>query len=303
MLDAPPPPAFVAPEPAEDAVPADLKAVIDAAIAAGDDAVIDRVFGFALTARPDKAAAIERLRTAHLADRAAAQTAKAEAERLRRAAAGPLENWEGKIEFGATWATGPASSLGLVGALDVERTGIDWTHKLILRAEVQDTDDVRAVERIIASWQPRRQLGRRAYVFGLGQYERDPGLGYDNRYTAGLGAGWKLVRGDEFRVALEGGPALRLTDTMSTDEIQERIAGRGSLDLGWQMSERLEFTQRASIFYEEGRSSGLIASALDSKVSEKLNLRFSYEYRIEEDRDRGISSSGSISRASLVYRM
>lgn len=303
MLDTLPPPAFLAEEPADDAVPPDLRAVIEAAIAAGDAAVIDRVFGFALTARPDRAAAIERMRTAHLAEREAAAAAKAEADRTRRATAGPLENWDGKLEFGATWATGPASSLGLVGALDIERTGIDWTHKLALRAEVQDTDDVRAVERIIGSWQPRRQLGQRAYVFGLTQYERDPGLGYDNRYTAGLGAGWKLVKGDGFRVALEGGPALRLTDVMTTDDMEERIAGRGSLDLGWQMNSRLEFTQRASIFYEEGRSSGIVASALDSKVSEKLNLRFSYEYRIEEDRSRGISSSGSISRASLVYRM
>lgn len=302
MIDLPPPPAATAPLPADaDAVPADLEAMLNAAIAAGDEAVIDKMFGFALQARPDAAAAIERMRLAHLEARATAKAAKEAQARERLATAGPLENWDGKLEFGATWATGPASSLGLIGALDIEREGIDWTHKLILRAEVQDTGDVRAVERIIASWQPRYQLGRRTYVFGIGQYERDPGLGYDNRYTIGLGAGWKLAKGDAFRLALEGGPAFRVTDT--GDTVHERIAGRGSLDLGWQMTERLEFTQRASIFYEQGRSSGIVAAALDSKVSDKLNLRFSYEYRIEEDRDRGLSNSGSISRASLVYQL
>lgn len=302
MLDQAPPPAIVAPEPAPEAeVPPDLKAMLDAAIAEGDEAVTAKMFDYARRARPDAIDAIGRMEIAWRGKLDADKTARAEADKAKLASAGLLQNWSGQVEFGATWATGPASSLGLLGTLDLQRQGIDWTHKLLLRGEVLDTDNVRAVERFVASWQPRLTLGPTAFVFGLGQYERDPALGYDARYSAGLGAGWKLTQGDAFKLTIEGGPAYRLT--RSDGESRSRIAGRGSVDLGWALTKRLEFSQKASLYYEDGTSSGFLASALDSKVTDKLNLRVSYEYRIEEDAVRGLSSSGSTTRASLVYRL
>jgi putative salt-induced outer membrane protein len=300
MLDQAPLPPIVAPAP-EAQVPPDLKTMLDAAIADGDAAMIAKMFDYARRARPDAIDAIGRMEIAWRAGMDAAKTARAEAERAKLADAGPLDNWSGQLEFGASWATGPASSLGLLGTADLQRKGIDWTHKLLLRGEVLDTDNVRAVERIIASWQPRLTLGPTAFAFGLGQFERDPALGYDARFTAGAGAGWTLKQGEGFRLTVEGGPAYRLT--RADGDERSRIAGRGSVDLGWALTSRLEFTQRASLFYEAGTSSGFLASALDSKVTDKLNLRVSYEYRIEEDTVRGFSSSGSTTRASLVYRL
>lgn len=302
MLDQLPPPAIVAPAPSLPAqLPPDLKAMLDAALADGDGAVIAKMFDYARRARPDAIDAIGAMEIAWKQSTVAAETARAEAEKARLAEAGPLENWKGQVEFGASWATGPASSLGLLGTLDLERKGIAWTHKLLLRGELLDTGDVPAVERLVGSWQPRLTLGPRAYVFGLGQFERDPALGYDARYSAGLGAGWKVEQGKAFRLTLEGGPAYRLT--RADGDSRGRIAGRGSVDLGWALSPRLEFSQRASLFHEAGTSSGFLSSALDSKVTEKLNLRVSYEYRIEEDTARGLSNTGSTTRASLVYRL
>ena len=301
MLDQapPPPPAIAAAAPAP--VPADQKALLDVAIAAGDETVIDRLFGYARTARPDAAAAIDAMQAAYAAKRDAVRLAQVQADEERRANAGPLDNWSGRIEFGASRATGPVSSLGLVASVEAERAGLKWTHKLSARAEVQDAEGVNAVERIVASWQPRRTVDKRGYVFGLGLYERDPGLGYEQRLTTGVGAGWSLNRGERLKIALEGGPALRMTDTGAM--MRERVAGRGSLDLDWTINPRLDFSQRASIYYEQDTSSGVLTSALNSKLSERLNLRLSYEYRIEEDRERAISASGTVSRASIVYRL
>lgn len=301
MLDqAPPPPSVQAPAPAP-VVPADLRAMLDAAIADGDAKTIAKMFDYAGKARPDLAPALADMRTAYEAQLAASQAQAAETARMRLAQAGPLELWTGQVEFGASWSTGPTDSLGALASLDLKRDGISWSHRLQFRGEIQQTDGIRAVERLLASWQPRYATARKSYVFGLGQFEHDPALGYDARYTAGLGAGWSLSSGKNLTLALEGGPALR--HTVSEGEEQTRLAGRGTLDLGLAIGPRLDFTQRVSVFYEEGTSSGLLSSALDSKLSDKLKLRISYEYRVEQDGLSGLSTSGSVSRASLVYKL
>lgn len=296
MFDQAPPPAIEAP-----AVPADLQMMIDRAIADGDAKVIDKLFDYAKAARPDLAEPLGAQKKAYLRQVAAREEAAAEKARQKLADAGPLDNWTGQVEFGASFSTGPAESLGVVGALDLRREGLNWTHRVSLRGEIQETDSVRAVERLTASWQPRYALSPKGYMFGLGQYEHDPALGYDSRYTAALGAGWSLTSGKALKLALEGGPSLR--ETVAGGLSSTRFGGRGSLDLALAIGPRLDFGQRVAVTYEEGASSGLFTSTLDSKISEKLKLRFTYEYRVEQDGVTGSSSSGSISRASLVYKL
>jgi putative salt-induced outer membrane protein len=301
MLDyAPPPPSVQAPAP-DAAIPADLKAMLDAAIADGDAKTIAKLFDYAGQARPDLAPALADLRATWQAQVAARAAAATEIAQRRLADAGPLDLWSGQVEFGASWSTGPTDNLGALASLDLKRDGIDWSHRLQFRGEIQETDGIRAVERLLASWQPRYATSPKSYLFGIGQFEHDPALGYDARYTAGLGAGWSLSSGKAVKLALEGGPAIR--HTVSDGDEQTRLAGRGTLDLGVAIGPRLDFTQRVSVFYEDGTSSGLLSSALDSKISDKLKLRLSYEYRIEEDGLRGVSTSGSVSRASLVYKL
>lgn len=301
MLDqAPPPPSVQAPAPAA-ALPADIKAMLDAAIADGDPRTVEKLFGYAGKARPDLAVPLAELHDSFRRELAARQAEAAEAAHRKLAEAGPFDLWSGQVEFGASWSTGPADSLGALASLDLNRQGLAWTHKLQLRGKIQDTNNVRAVERLLASWQPRYALSPKSYVFGLGQFEHDPALAYDARYTAALGAGLSFSSRKALKLSIEGGPALRYTVNDGAE--RTRIAGRGTFDLGVALGPRLDFTQRASLFYEDGTSSGLLSSALDSKISEKLKLRVSYEYRVEEDGLRGLSTSGSVSRASIVYQL
>jgi len=282
-------------------IPPEIRAMIDAAIAAGDDAAVDKMLDYAAKARPELAPALAALRDAQNRARTDRATAKQAAEQARLADAPWYAEWRGQLEFGATLATGPVNSLGLIASADLERRGIDWTHKLYLRGEVQSADGARTAERVIALWQPRYTLSKRAYAFGLAQFERDPTLGYDERYTAGLGGGLRLIAAERLKLSVEGGPALRRTVTPLEDVA--RVAARGTLDLGWALSPRLEFGQRVALFYESGSSSGVLNSTLDSKLSSKLALRVSFEYRAEDDRLRGVSTNGSVSRASLVYKL
>lgn len=294
MIDSPP----VQPaDAAAPAIPGDLRAVLDVAMVEGDQATVEKVFGYALRARPDAAQAIEALRQDYRAKLIASRELKQAETNERLARSDPFVNWSGQVEFGGSLTTGAVSSLGLLGAVDAERKGIDWSHKLAIRGELQDTNGSRSVERLTASWQPRYAVSHRTYVFGLTQYEHDPGLGYDNRYSAGIGAGVKLSTPDGIKIGLEGGPAFRQTDTGDTQ--RSALAGRASADLNWPLNPRMTLEQKASAYYEDGFANGLFASSLSTRVSEKVKLKLSYEYRYESERTH--ASTGSTTRASLVF--
>lgn len=280
-------------------LPQDVRAVVEAAIADGDPAAVAAVVRFTVAAHPGAETEVRALHRAFL-DRRAAETRREEAERREKlAAAGPLERWEGQVELGAVRATGSSDHLGLFAALNGERGGIDWTHRLDARAEIQDSQGLRTVERVGASWQPRRKFGDRLYAYGLAQYERDPFVGFDGRYTAALGAGYRLVQGRDLRLELEGGPSFRSIDSTTGDDYSS-LGGRASLDFAWKVAPTVEIKQTGTLTVEELNGSGRATTSLDSRLLGPLRIRLSYELRYEEDVLRSIEKLDTTSRATLV---
>ena len=280
-------------------LPADVRAVVEAAIASGDAAGINAVVRFTIAAHPGAEAEVRALHRTFL-DRRTAETRRQESERLERLAeAGVLDNWDGQVEVGAVRATGSSDHLGLFAALNGQRTGIDWTHRLEARAELQESQGVRTVERIGASWKPRRRFGDRLYGYGLAQYERDPFVGFDGRYTAALGAGYRLVQGRDLRLELEGGPSFRSIDS-TTGEDYSSLGARASLDFAWKVAPQVEVKQSGTLTVEELNGSGRATTSLDSRLLGPLRMRLSYELRYEEDVLRSIEKLDTTSRATLV---
>ncbi len=277
----------------------DVRAVVEAAIASGDAAAVDAVVRFTVAAHPAAEAEVRALHRAFL-DLRAAETQAREAERLERLAkAGPFDHWDGQVELGAVRATGSSDHLGLFAALNGQRTGIDWSHKLDARAELQESQGTRTVERIGASWQPRRKFGDRLYAYGLAQYERDPFVGFDGRYTAALGAGYRLVQGRDLRLEVEGGPSFRSIDS-TTGQDYSSLGGRASLDFAWKVAPTIEVKQSGTLTIEELNGSGRATTSLDSRLLGPLRMRLSYELRYEEDVLRSIEKLDTTSRATLV---
>ncbi len=281
------------------ALPADVRAVVEAAIASGDAGAINAVVRFTIAAHPGAEAEVRALHRAFL-DRRTAEARRQESERLEQLAeAGVLDNWDGQVEVGAVRATGSSDHLGLFAALTGQRTGIDWSHRLEARAELQESQGVRTVERIGASWQPRRKFGDRIYGYGLAQYERDPFVGFDGRYTAALGAGYRLVQGRDLRLELEGGPSFRSIDS-TTGEDYSSLGARASLDFAWKVAPAVEVKQTGTLTVEELNGSGRATTSLDSRLLGPLRMRLSYELRYEEDALRNIEKLDTTSRATLV---
>src|SRR4051812_45736278 len=105
LLAAPMAPATVASTAEPTPIPPPVKAMLDAAIASGNDAEIAIVARYARTAAPQSADAI----TALVDSWHHEQTAKHEAA-IRDA--GPLDLWRGKAELGGYFTTGNTRDVG-----------------------------------------------------------------------------------------------------------------------------------------------------------------------------------------------
>lgn len=286
--------------PPEPILPAEVRAMIEAAIASGDKAAAETVLRFARLANADAAGEIGAIEAGWRKELAARDSRATEERIARLQAAGILSNWKGQVELGASRSTGDSSSLGLYAALDVEREGLEWRHKFKGRVDFQRTNGVTSNERVNLSYQPNLKFDERLYAFGLGQYEHNRFSGYDDRVTAGGGLGYGVVDGPRFKLDLEGGPALRYTDAIDALDTT-RFVGRASMRFKWQITPTLQLAQDSAVYLEEGDSNATASTSLDTKLIGALKARFSYNVQYEDDARPGANSIDTQSRATFVY--
>ena len=301
---------FLAPAPALAELPDPVRAMIDAAIATGDKAKVATVIDIARQTNPDDAAEIDALHDAFLAERKEAEAlAKAEAEEELRQA-GLFDNWSGKGEVGAFRSTGNNSNTGLSGAVELARKGIDWSHQLRLRADYQRSNGATTRERYFAAYEPRFQIDKGFFAYGLGQFEADRFQGYDARYALSAGIGYRIIDESDLTLSAKLGPAYRLTQfTNGTDE--GRIAALAGLDFDWTITDRVKLTQDGNVTSETGGSATAVVDSsnvslnlltgLQLKVSDKVSTRLSYQVDYESNPPAGTENTDTMSRFTLIY--
>lgn len=291
-------PALVASE--AEALQPGTRAMIEAAIAGGDPKAVEIVLGLARQTNPEAAEEIDRIGEGFRADLSAREAAEARAAQERLASASMFDAWKGEVELGATRSTGTTDSLGFFAAASGTREGIKWRHKFAARADIQETNDVTTTERILVSWQPNLKFADRFYAYGIAQFEYDPLLGYDSRYTLGGGLGHAVLAREGLRLDVEGGPVVRVTDPVDAARRAD-VAGRASLDLAWAITPTLSFKQTGAFYYQPGETSGTTLSALEATLIGDLKARLSYNVQYEKDAPPGTSSVDTTSRATLIY--
>lgn len=286
------PPVAVLPQP--------VRAMIEAAFEEGNQTAIDAVIRYARKSNPDANAQIDALAAegnARIAEQKARE-ARVKADQLASAAL--LDNWKGEIEAGGSRSTGNTSNLGLFGQIKLNREGPRWRLGLSGRTDYQRTDGRKTADRTIAAIQPYYKFDDRLYAYGIGQYERDPFLGYWSRYTAGAGIGYSIVTHPELKIDFEGGPAVRYINY--TDEPTETTAaGRASLAVRWKLTPTLQFNQDAALYVESGNTNASATTSLDTRLIGALKARFTYNITFEKDPPFGRESLDTLSRATLVY--
>lgn len=296
--------------PAAAELPPPVRAMIDAALATGDDAKIATVLDLALATNADGADEIAQIRANWQArrDRTAAEAKVAQEEKLR--SAGLLELWSGEGQLGAFHSSGNNDSAGLSAALNLQRKGIEWTHILRASADYQRSNGTTSREQYFAAYEPRIQVSDRLFGYGLAQFEHNRFQGFDARYAVSGGLGYKVVDSDALDLSLKAGPAYRVTDFVSGAR-ESSLGALAAVDFDWRIANGLTLTQDANVVAETGGAATIIidgsnttvnlVTGLDAKLTDRLRTRVSYAVDYDSDPPFGSVSTDTISRFTLVY--
>jgi putative salt-induced outer membrane protein len=297
-------------QPALAELPQPVRAMIDAAIASGDEGKVRTVVDLAKQTNPADVAEIDAILTTFEARLTEAKAAEAATKEAAIRTAGLFENWSGKGEFGAFRATGNSSNTGITTGLMVDRQGIDWRHRLTARVDYQRANGVTTREQFLARYEPNVNVSDNFYVYALAQYERDRFQGFSGRYAVSGGIGYQALKADDIQLSVKAGPAYRVTEFVD-GRSENRIAGLIGVDFDWSITDRLKLTQDTSAVAETGGSAIAIIDSrnttldlitgLDATINSSLSARFSYAVEYDSNPPPGAVQTDTLSRVTLIY--
>lgn len=273
-------------------MPDTVKAMLDAAMKAGDEAAVNAIVKYAKAA--DKA-------SVEVAEKAAGnwKRERREAAERRVREARFLDLVKGRAELGGYVTTGNSETIGLTGVLDVKREGLQWRHKWRAQADYQESLNVVVRERYLASYEPNYKVNDRLYAYGAALFESDRFLGFNQRYSISAGAGYTAINNGSLKVDVELGPAFRHT-AFTDDTIESQIAARGKLDLDWKITPGVTFSQDAAAYLQRANSTVTTKTALRVRLFGPLSTQMSYGVNYESTPPIGRKTTDTTSRASLL---
>ena len=274
-------------------VPAGIKAMLDAALASGNEGEVSTIVKYARLADPASADVVLSMAEKWRSDRAA------ERNRTIREAS-MFDLWSGRAEVGGYLTTGNSDTLGVTALIDATREGLRWRHKFHAQVDYTENQDVVTREHYLASYEPNFKFDDRLYAYGAAQYEGDRFLGYYDRYSASAGLGYSAIKSPAVRLDVELGPAFR--HTYFTDEtVQSSPAARGTLAFNWRLLPGLSINQQGSAYIQRFNSTVSGTTALNARLIGPLSAQVSYNFQFESMPPVGSLSTDTTSRASLVY--
>lgn len=291
-------------------LPEPVRALIDAAVATGDEAKVRTVVDLAKATYPAAQTEIDAIHAAFNASKGEERRLAEEArlESLRQA--GMFDNWRGRGEIGGFRSTGNSTNTGLSAGLDIRRQGIDWTHQLRANVDYQRAGGVTTREKYLASYEPRYQIGDDLFTYGLAQFESDRFQGFDARYALSVGVGYQALKRPDLNLAVKAGPALRRTD-FTSGENDTRVAGLLGFDFDWAFADGIKLTQDTNLVAETGGAATVIfdsrnttlalVTGLEARITGKLSTRLSYSVDYQSDPQPGKLGTDTLSRLTFVY--
>jgi putative salt-induced outer membrane protein len=296
--------------PASAELPDPVRAMIGAAIATGDAAQVRTVIDLAKQTNPDDVAEIDALDAGfqtQLAERVAAEQARKE-EDIRTA--GLFENWGGKGQVGAFQSSGNSDDAGVSLALNLDRKGIDWQHKLRANMDYRRSNGRTSREQYLLAYEPRFNINPDLFAYSLAQYERNRLQGFLGRYSVSGGFGYNVIDTPSLDLSIKAGPAFRRSEFVDGTS-EDRLGGLAGLDFDWRITDRLTFTQDSNMIAETGGSATVIVDSsrttlalvtgLEAKMTDRLTTRLSYAVDYDSNPPAEAVSTDTLTRFTLVY--
>lgn len=270
-----------------------VRRMLETAIASGNENDISAIAKVAQQTNPQAAAEIAAMVNAH---RAKVETARQE----KLSDPNMLALWKGRGELGGFLSTGSTEEIGISAGISLQRQGMKWLHKVQGSADYRRANGATSRERFVGSYEGRYQFDPSGYAYGLGQFERDPFLGYDSRYTASVGVGYKLVQEKALDLSVNVGPSVRIVD-YTLDESESKLGARSSYDLAWKLTPAVTFRQNGSAYLEDDLRSATLLTSLDARVVSRVTARLSYNVQREADTILTPGRTDTLSKVTLVY--
>lgn len=274
-------------------IPENIRAMLDAALESGNESDVAIVVKYARAADPLSGDAVLAIAEKWKADRAEQRRQVIREARF-------LDLWSGRAELGGYRSTGNSNTAGATAVLDLSREGLNWRHKFHAQADYQENLNIATREHYLVSYEPNYKFDDRAYVYGAAQYESDRFLGYTDRYSVSVGAGYSMLKTARTKLDLELGPAYR--DTAFTDDtVQRAMAARGTMNFSWRITNGLSVSQIASAYAQRYNSTLSGTTAVTAKLIGPLSASLSYNVQYESEPPLGALTTDTTSRAALVY--
>ncbi len=274
------------------AIPATIRAMLDAAMESGSESDVAVIVKYARTASPATADQVVKI----AADWRNERTKKAQAK-IRSADFFALV--KGHAELGGYVTTGNTENIGITAALELKREALQWRHKLRVQADYQESLGITTRERYLVAYEPNWKFDDRAYLYGAAQYESDRFSGFTDRVSLSSGIGYSAIKSPAVKLDLEVGPAFRYTRFIN-DTAEKNAAARGSIDFGWKITKGISVTQVASAYMQDANSTVSSKSALLTRLIGPLSAQFSYSLQYESTPPLGRKTTDTTSRAALV---
>ena len=292
-------------------IPDIAQALLDAAYETGDPAEIEAVRKAVARVFPDYAESINADAADEIAALAPAEPEEPAADDAPEQYAGAglfaVKPWKGKIQAGASFASGNSDNLSIGVLLDAARDAGDFTHNVSGFFDIAESNNDAIGGRTLtqkrwgAAYQLDYNFSPRSYAYGRIAYEEDEFSGFDYRLFVGAGLGHFFYKSDPFTWKIEGGPGFRYSPIDLTRETEQEFAAYGSSELDWLIRDGLVFEQDVNSTWTSSTTTIQSVTALTTKLLDGLSTSIAFEFRYETDPPAGRDNADKIARASLVY--
>ena len=212
-----------------------------------------------------------------------------------------INPWDGKIQAGASFASGNSDNLALGLSFEAARTSGKFVHNVTGFIDIAESDGVTTQKRWGGAYQLDYNFSDYTYVYGRVSYEEDQFSGFDYRIFSGAGLGHFFYKTEPFTWKVEAGPGFRYSPIDDTREIDQDFAAYASSDLDWVIREGIVFGQDVNITWTSPTTTFQSITSLTTQLTDAISTAISLEYRYETDPPLGRVNSDTIARASIAY--